>query len=225
VAIKDTSGQDAPLEPRSRRGRIIAMVVVALLGAAVVSAATPSLLRWSRADASVSRERLRLATVRVGELTRDVSVQGRIVAAISPTLFAPADGTITLLVDAGDEVVEGGELARVDSPELTNQLEQEQATFQSLQIDVDRQRIATRQLELESKKNVDLAQVALTAAERERRRAELAFESRSSPEIDLEQAVDELDRARLDHAHAVADMALDRERLSFELRSPATLRS
>jgi HlyD family secretion protein len=223
VAIKDTSEQDAPLEPRSRRGRVIALVVVALLGAAVVSAATPSLLRWSRADVSVPRERLRLATARIGELTRDVSVQGRIVAAISPTLFAPADGTITLLVDAGDEVVEGGELAHLDSPELTNQLEQEQATFESLQIDVDRQRIATRQLELESKKNVDLAQVALTAAERERRRAELAFESRSIPEIDLEQAVDELDRARLDHTHAVADMALDRERLSFELKTSELL--
>jgi HlyD family secretion protein len=223
MAISDTSGQDAPLEPRSRRSRLMVIAAVAFIGIAAVSAATPALLRWSRADVSVPRERLRLSTARIGELTRDVSVQGRIVAAISPTLFAPADGTITLNVDAGDEVVEGGELAHLDSPELSNRLEQERATYESLQIDVERQRIATRQLKLESQKNVDLAQVALVAAERERRRAELAFESRAIPEIDLEQAMDELDRAKLDHTHAVADMALDSERLSFELQTSELL--
>lgn len=223
MAISDTSGQDAPIEPPSRRRRVLVIAAVALVCAAAVSVATPSLLRWTSADASISRERLRLSTVRIGELTRDVSVQGRIVAAVSPTLFAPADGTITLEVDAGDEVVEGGVLAALDSPELTNRLEQEQATYESLEIDVERQRIATRQLELESQKNVDLAQVALTAAERERRRAELAFESNSIPEIDLQQAIDELERARLDHEHAVADMALDRERLAFELRTSELL--
>lgn len=219
MAISDTSGQDVVLEPPSRRRRWIAAAVIAVVGVTAVSAAVPSLLRWSRADASISRERLLLSTARIGDLTRDVSVQGRIVAAVSPTLFAPADGTITLAVDAGDEVVEGGELARLESPELENRLEQERATFQSLEIDFDRQRIQTRQLELQSSKNVDLAQVALTAAERELRRAEQAFETRALPEIDLQQARDELDRARLDHAHAIADRDLERERLEFELQT------
>jgi HlyD family secretion protein len=72
---------------------------------------------------------------------------------------------------------------------------------------------------LESQKNVDLAAVALTAARRERRRAELAFETRAIPEIDVEKSADDLDNAELAHEHAVKDMELDRERLNFELRT------
>ena len=42
------------------------------------------------------------------DLVRDVSVQGRVVAAISPSLFAPADGTITLALDLPGTVAAAG---------------------------------------------------------------------------------------------------------------------
>ena len=70
----------------------------------VVVLATPSLQRWAGSAASVPRDRLRLAVVERADLVRDVSVQGRVVAAVSPSLFAPAAGTITLRVEAGAEV-------------------------------------------------------------------------------------------------------------------------
>ena len=65
----------------------------------------------------------------------------------------------------------------------------------------------------------DLAQVALTAANREQRRAEISFEQHVIPEIELEKADDDLASAELSYAHAVQDMELDRERLAFELRT------
>jgi HlyD family secretion protein len=219
VPIADTSGQDVALaRPSRRRFWIIGGVAVAglLLAGFLVA---PAIVRWTSAEAAVPRDRLRLAGVRVGELTRDVSIQGRVVAAVSPTLFAPADGTITLLVPSGASVEQGASVARVESPELENRLRQEQATLQSQQVEFERQAISTRQLQLASQKNVDLAQVALTAAEREKRRAEISFERQVIPEIDLEKAIDELASAELSHRHAVADMQLDRERLSFELRA------
>ena len=219
MPITDTSGQDVALARPSRRGLFVSLGIAAIVLGVGAYFVAPYVIRWSSAEAAVPRDRLRLAEVRRGDLVRDVSVQGRVVAAVSPTLFASADGTITLLVESGAEVAEGDSVAIVDSPELDNRLSQEQASLESQELDFERQRITTRQMQLESQKNVDLAQVALTAAERERRRAELSFEQQVIPEIDLEKARDELDSAELSYQHAVADMELDRERLDFELRT------
>ena len=219
MPIADTSGQDVALaQPSRRRFWIVAGAAAA---AAVIAAVwfVPAIVRWSSAEAAVPRERIRVAEVRVGDLTRDVSVQGRVVAAVSPTLFAPADGTITLLVESGSSVEAGAALARIESPELENRLRQEQATLESQGVELERQRISTRQAQLTSQKNVDVAQVALTAAEREKRRAEISFAQQVIAEIDLEKAIDELASAQLSYQHAVQDMELDRERLNFELRT------
>jgi len=219
VPISDTSGQDVALaEPSRRRFWIIAGAAAAVAAIAAVWF-VPAIVRWTSAEAAVPRERIRVAEVRVGDLTRDVSVQGRVVAAVSPTLFAPADGTITLLVESGSSVEQGAALARIESPELENRLRQEEATLESQGVELERQRISTRQAQLTSQKNVDVAQVALTAAEREKRRAEISFEQQVIPEIDLEKAIDELASAELSYQHAVQDMELDRERLNFELRT------
>jgi len=219
MAIADTSGQDVALAPKSHARRWIVSAVLAIAFIAVAWAFAPQVLRWSSAQASVPRDRLRVATVRYDDLVRDVSVQGRVVAAVSPTLFASAAGTITLLVESGVQVDAGQALAIVESPELQNQLQQEQANLERQRVEVERQRITTRQLQLASQKNVDLAEVDLIAADREKRRAEIAFETQAIAEIDLEKAEDDLSAAELAHRHALLDIELDRERLSFEIRT------
>jgi HlyD family secretion protein len=148
MAITDTSGQDVALPPRSFRQRWLIAAVVAVVVVAAGAAVAPQAIRWSQAEVSVPRERLRLASVGYGDLVRDVSVEGRVVAAVSPTLFASADGTITLLVESGADVIVGSELARVESPELENRLQQEQSALESQRIELDRQRLTTRQLQL-----------------------------------------------------------------------------
>ena len=67
-----------------------------LLGVLVAPAAR----RWSKADRSVPLASLRIGTVARGDLVRDASAQGRIVAALHPTLFAPAAGIVALKVRA-----------------------------------------------------------------------------------------------------------------------------
>lgn len=71
-------------------------IVAALAVLAVLMLVLPTVGRWLGAERSVSAERLRIAEVRRGTLIRDVSVQGRIVAAVSPTLYAPVAGTVAL---------------------------------------------------------------------------------------------------------------------------------
>ena len=87
-SIEDTSAQDERIEPPSKRKRLLIGAAVAVALVAAVAVSVPWLLRWSEAEMSVSRERLRTAVVTRGDLVRDVSVQGRVVAAVSPTLYA-----------------------------------------------------------------------------------------------------------------------------------------
>ena len=162
---------------------------------------------------------MRVATVTRGDLIRDVSVQGRVVAAVSPTLYAAAPGTITLHADAGERVISGQVLATVDSPELDNRLQQARASLEQRRVELERQRIESRQLALEKRKSADLANVALVAAEREKRRADQAYELGVISVIDFEKAQDDLQNAKLAHGHAVADADLFDERLAFELRA------
>lgn len=185
----------------------------------VVWVTVPVVQRWSSATVTVPLERLRLATVERGDLVRDVSVQGRVVAAISPTLYAPAAGSITLQVDAGASVEEGQILAVVDSPELASQLRQAQSTLDQQSVELDRQRIESRQRALEKQKQADLADVALVAAKREKRRADKAYALQVISVIDFEMAQDVLRNAELAYEHAVADASLFDERLEFEIKA------
>jgi len=219
LKIADTSAQDVVIKasPKSRQRLLIGVGILAVVLAAWL--VLPSIQRWAGSSISVPRDRLRVATVTRGELVRDVSIQGRVVASISPSLFASAAGTITLLVDAGVVVEEGQPLALIDSPDLQNQLQQEQATLDRLSVEFDRQRIETKQKALDNRKNIDLTKVTLIAAERERRRAESGYNIEAISEIDFEKTKDDLETARLAHEHAVADATLDDERLVFEMKT------
>jgi HlyD family secretion protein len=219
MKITDTSAQDVQLAPKSNRTRNLVgggSVLVLLVSLWI---AIPALNKWSSTSASIPYDRLRIAEVIRGDLVRDVSVQGRVVAAVSPTLYAPADGTITLRVEAGASVDEEQVLAVVDSPELENRLQQAEATLEEQEMELERQRIESKQLALEKRKGADLADVALIAARREMRRAEEAHERGVIPVIDYEKAKDDLRNAELAFEHAVADADLFDERLTFELRA------
>lgn len=218
MKISDTSSQDIVLSPATGRKKIlvIAAVIAALLLAWVT---VPVIQRWSQAQQSVSAERLRFAQVIRGDFVRDVTVQGRIIAAVSPTLFASQGGTITFAVDAGDSVTEGQVLATIDSPELQNLLLQERSRLMSLQIEYDRQRIANQQEVLENTRAFDSATISLKAAQRELDRSQQAIEVGAITAVDYERARDNMETAQVMHKHAELDTALDNERLDFELQT------
>ncbi len=206
----------APQDPR-RKYLLLAGIGIAIVAAVLLAA--PSVKRWANATVSVPFERVRTAVVTKGNLVRDVSVQGRIVAAVSPTLYATASGTITMEVDAGERVLAGQVLAHVDSPELTNSLQQSESTLEQRKVELERQRIDSRRQALEKRKAADLAEVTLVAARREQRRANDANERGVIPVIDFEKAQDDLRNAELAYEHAIADADLFDERLAFELRA------
>ena len=219
MSIVDTSAQDVAIAPPSRRRPLLIWIAVAAVIATILWIFLPTVLRWSSAEQSVALERLRLSEVRQGDFIRDISVQGRVVAAVSPTLYASQSGTVTFLVESGDSVALGQVLASIESPEIENRLAQEQSRLLSLQVERERQQITTRQQQLENQKAEDAASIALKAAQREMQRAERAFQRGALIEVDYEKAQDDLQTAELLHRHAVLDTQLDNERLEFELRT------
>lgn len=217
--IADTSGQDtAVLKKSSNKTKflVLGFILIAVLAYAILA---PSISNWSNSDVSISAQRVRLATVTYGDFIRDLSVQGRVVAAVSPKLYSPAQGTISFKVDAGDSVIKGQVLATIDSPELSNQLKQEQSALQRLQMELDRQKIQSSKQALVNQKAVDLAKVSLTAADREKRRSDKAFASQSISQIDYEKAQDDLENAQLVFKHSVKDAELNLESLEFEVKT------
>ena len=221
--IADTSAQDISItKKQSHKPYWIAATVIA--GMIVLYwVMAPTISSWQSSDISISAQRIHLSKVLRGDLVRDLSVQGRVVAAISPRLYSPAQGTINLLVDAGDDVHKDQVLASVDSPELTNELQQEESSLQKFKMELDRQRIQSKKQALENQKAVDLAQVALIAAQREKRRADKAISTLSISQIDFEEAQDNLENAKLVFRHAQQDADLSKESLAFEVQSKQLL--
>jgi HlyD family secretion protein len=213
--IRDTSAQDVLLEkPGNKRWLkwAVPLAVLALLGYLFSSVIST----WLSAEASVSADRVRTAVVNQGDLIRDLSVQGRVVAAVSPTLYSPATGTVSLEVLPGDTVEIGQVLAIIDSPEVRSEYLQELSSLDQLRAELAREKIQARKAQVTSQQTIDLAQVKLTAAEREMRRADQSIKTNAISEIDFERSRDELARANVEYKHAVQDAQLEGESLEFE---------
>src|SRR5262249_2027285 len=189
--IESTSAMDkAIVKSKGLSPRMIAGLAAGavLMGGLVL--AVPTIRRWSRAERSIDGARLRIGQVVRGDLERDVSAEGRIVAALHPTLFSPAQGIVTLAVKAGSEVKKGQLLARIDSPERRSRLAQARSTLAALEADLGRQRIGARQSELRAKQNVDILGVRSAAADRAMQRAQASSDDGLIGHAELEKAQD-----------------------------------
>jgi HlyD family secretion protein len=217
--IRDTSAQDRRIDPEHPRRRwvVIGAVVATVLAALIW--VVPTVARLISAGSAVSTSSVRVAEVKRGTLTRDISAQGKIVAAVSPTLYTLAAGTVTFAVHAGDKVDKDQVLAEVDSPELKSKLAQEQATYDSTQIEVERADIDNRQKLLVAKKTFDQATIDRQTAARELERNTRGFKLGAIPEINVLRAQDALAKAEIDVSHAEQDAKLLGEMLAFELKT------
>lgn len=225
VSIRGTQSQDRTVAaPRSRATLVRRYGPYAGAGLALLVFLAWSAHAWLSSDKVMPRDRLRIATVERGPFIRDVAATGLVVAAVSPTLFAEAPGTIIYKVRAGDTVKAGDVLGMVQSAALTNEFERERATLASSDAALNRQIIEVRRQILKSSQDSDLAKVAITAAEREFKRAQDAWDIHVIPERDYKRAQDDLETAKLNYAHAIATGGLEKDSLQLELRSQRATR-
>jgi HlyD family secretion protein len=194
-------------------------VLLAMTGALVVAFVLlwPALRRWSRAEQSVDLSRLQIATVVRGDLERDVSAQGRIVAANHPKLYSPSQGIVTLAVKPGESVRAGQVLATIASPDLDTQLAQERSRLQSLESELARTGLSTRQQNQEDEQTAKLRRVRLEAARRDLERAEKLRAEGLLNVVDYERAKDALRVAEVELEQSRDGGKLAREARDFEI--------
>jgi len=187
------------------------------IGAAVLAGLFWLAMGWTSSERSVSAARVRTGDVVLGTFVRDVAVEGRVVAAVSPTLYAPVGGTVTLQVQAGAAVKSSAVLASIESPELTNELAREESTLASLEAEVGRQRITSRQANLLARRTQDEADLTLTTAKRNLQRSERGSQLGVVSEVDLLAARDAVRSAEIRLRHASDDSGLATQSTGFDL--------
>jgi HlyD family secretion protein len=214
--IHNSSSMDRPAEAQRNPRIIIAAVagVVLLIIAAVVF---PAARRWFVAEKSVDAKTIRFATVTRGDLLRDISVQARVVAALSPTLFSPGQGIVSLRTRAGSQVKQGEVLATIDSKELQAALDQAQSQLLTSRAELDRQKIIARQAQLRAQQQVELLTLRVAAAKRQLERVSTTFREGLSNKADFETAQDNVHIAEMELGQAKGELGLSRETLGFEV--------
>jgi HlyD family secretion protein len=214
--IENTSSMDRPAAAQ-RNPRLIAAGAAAVIVLIALVVAFPAIRRWSRADRAVDASTLRFATVTRGDLVRDLSVQARVVATLSPTLFSSGQGMVSLRTRAGSQAREGDVLAVVESKELQAALDQAQSQLLTSRAELDRQKIITRQSQLRSRQQVELLSLRLDAAKRQLERVKYTYGEGVSNKADFETAQDNVRIATMELEQARSELALAGETLGFEL--------
>jgi HlyD family secretion protein len=216
--IRDTSFQDAvitaaPAQKFKRRALWAGAVVLAVTGAAMLLSA------WRGSEQSVSAARLRIADVTRGTLVRDASVNGRVVAAVSPTLYSTAQSTVTLKTNAGDTVKKGDVLAILESPDLADALKREQSSYSQLEAEVARQQILARKQKLLAQREADTAEIERLSAQRTLERYESVAQVGIIAKIDYQKAKDALHSAEIRASHASKAAALEGDDVALALKT------
>ena len=178
---------------------------------------------WSSGSRSFDGSRVRIAEVTRGDLVRDISADGRVIAANSPTLYAIAGGTVTLEVVAGDVVEKGEALAVIDSPELRSELAQEQATLASLEAEAGRAALDAQIARSAARQALDQAGIDRQAAERDLERNQRAYEGGAVAQIDVARSQDNLKKAELGLAHARREFTLQGQGAGLDSRNKQLL--
>lgn len=217
--IRDTSAQDRTLAsnaPRQRRQRLL---VGGAIGAALLLATGWLVSGWAGGSRSFDSDSVRIAEVVRGDLVRDISAEGRVIAANSPTLYAVAGGTVDLAVVAGDAVEEGDVLATIDSPELRSRLAQEEAALAGLEAEAGRAALDAQIARSLARQVLDQAEIDRQAAQRDLERNRRAFAGGAIAQIDVARAEDALKGAELGVEHARRAFALQGQGAGLETRN------
>jgi HlyD family secretion protein len=216
--IRDTSATDRLVEVKPGRRRLI-WIGAALVIVVVLIFAVPWAMRLLSAGSSVDASRLAFATVERGPFTRDIAAEGRVVAAVRPTMYARSPGVVTLKVHAGDTVKKDEVLAIVDSPELTNKLAQQKSALDGMQVDWQLAKVKARTQREQLKKAYDNAKIDAVSAKRDLDRFKAAYAKGAYSKAQVDHQQDLSDKANIALKHAKEDIALEGNSLDFDIKA------
>jgi HlyD family secretion protein len=223
IVLPDTRGQDRILSAAPAATRRHRWTLWALGGAMALIVGAVFALRAAGLHETAERSTLTIASVERGTFTRDIVASGQVVAAMSPTLNAPAAGLVALEVKGGDAVEKGQRLAVIDSPDLNSTLAQEKALLESLRTDWKRAQLEADRKLSDRRAAFNQAEIDRTTAQREAVRSRKAFEGGAYPELQALRAEDALEKAKFVSEQAQAAYQSQPAQNRFEIDSKRAL--
>ncbi|PTR25542.1 HlyD family secretion protein [Luteibacter sp. OK325] len=217
--IRDTSATDRLVEVGSNRKRKLIYIGAGIAAVAALAFAAPHVATMFSADSSVSASRLSFATVTRGPFVRDIAAEGKVVAAVSPTLYATSAGAVVLTVHPGDVVKKNQVLAVITSPDLAAKLAQERSAADAAKVDFLRSQVDATKKRSELQKAYDNAVIDQTAGQRDLKRYEGAYGKGAVPAAAVDTAKSTLDKANVTVKHAQSDLATDNGSLTFDIQA------
>jgi HlyD family secretion protein len=219
MGIRDTSATDRIIEKRLNKKKLAIFAGIGVVVLLLLVWFLPGAIRLMGAGSSVSASRLQIATVERGAFVRDIAADGRVVAAVSPTLYARAGGAVVLQVHAGDKVTKGQVLAVIASPELTNKLAQEQNNEDAMQVAYEQAKIDANQQRAKLQEAYDNARIDEQSAARDLKRYQIVFKKGAVSQLDVDRHKDALEKAQIQLQHAKSNLGMDDSSLALEVRA------
>ena len=217
--IRDTSATDRIIEKHVSKKKLAIFAGIGVAVLILLVWLVPGALRLFSAGSSVSASRLQIATVERGSFVRDIAADGRVVAAVSPTLYANANGAVVLQVHAGDKVKKGQVLAVIASPELTNKLAQEESNADAMQVAYQQAKIDANQQRAKLQEAFENAKIDEQSAERDLKRYQDVFKKGAVSQIDVDRHKDSLEKAQIQLHHAQDNLGMDDSSLALEVQA------
>ncbi|HET7161583.1 MAG TPA: efflux RND transporter periplasmic adaptor subunit [Rhodanobacteraceae bacterium] len=219
MSIRDTSAQDRIIQKHVSKKKLGIFAALGVLVLILLVWLVPGAVRLFSAGASVSASRLQIATVERGPFVRDIAADGRVVAAVSPTLYANAAGAVVLRVHAGDKVAKGQVLAVIASPELTNKLAQEQNNEDAMEVAYQQAKIDANQQRSKLQETFENADIDEQSAARDLKRYQEAFGKGAISQLDVDRHHDALEKAQIMLRHAKSNLGMDDSSLTLEIQA------
>ncbi len=219
MSIRDTSATDRIIEKHISRKKLAILAGIGVVIVVLLVWLLPGAVRLFSAGASVSASRLQIATVERGPFVRDIAADGRVVAAVSPTLYANAAGAVVLKVHAGDKVKKGQVLAVIASPELTNKLAQEQNNQDALLVAYQQAKISANQQRSTLQEAFENASINEKSAARDLQRYQQGFQKGAVSQLDVDRHHDALEKAQILLRHARSNLGMDDSSLTLEIQA------
>ncbi len=219
TVIRDTASQDLALPAGHGRRRTVRWIIIGSCIALAFTSFIVFLIKYSGVRSSVSRASLTIAAVERGRFTRDVVADGQVIAAASPTLYAPSAGSVTLQVHAGDVVHKDQVVASISSPELAATLSQEQSSLEGARLDWERTQLEARNRLAQTHQALAQSEVDLKTMQREFERSRSAYDLGSYSELQMLRAQDALEKAQFVEQQARAVDAATPAQNRFDIDS------
>lgn len=217
--IRDTSAQDRIIEKRVSKKKLAILAGIGVAVLILLVWLVPGALRLFLAGSSVSASRLQIATVERGSFVRDIAADGRVVAAVSPTLYANAAGAVVLKVHAGDKVAKGQVLAVIASPELTNKLAQEENNADAMEVAYQQAKIDANQQRSKLQEAFENAKIDEQSAKRDLARYQGAYDKGAVSKLEVDRHSDALEKAQILLQHAHDNLGMDDSSLTLEIQA------